>query len=413
MSSNRLRVLHLSTWQVPCGIATYCANLVKALNPLGVENDVFPIHPHHWATYLPVDVKELHESFTRRIADFDLVHFQHEHGLFGASLGMDYAAKQFGHLMKIARGMGKSVVTTFHTEVSPGSKRTPKLLQGIKDWARYWKWQRHVAHHFGPRPGQARAIVHSTQTRFAFAKAGLPIDSLHMLPHACLPKRELALSRADAKKRLGMPVDSTLLTLFGFVGSYKGHDLAVSALKRLPRNYRLAICGGAHPESRDGFMGSLMSHIKKAGVQDRVVVTGWIPTEVAEVYYAATDICLAPYRQFSNLSASGAITWALSSGRPTIASKIDAFQAVQREEECMLMTTPESTLELVWAIEKLSKDAPMQERLVAGALRYVDKYSWPKNARQTLDIYESLTGKKVSQPTSSAPPVTSTLAKAA
>lgn len=397
-SSSSLRILHVSTWQVPCGIATYCGNLVKALNGAGVHSEVFTLQPHAWTTYLPIDIKELQGEFTKRIADFDLIHFQHEHGLYGASIGMNYAAKQFGQLLTICRNMKKPVITTFHTEVSPGSKRTPKWMQGFKDFLRHWKWRSRVAHHFGSQPGKARAIVHSSITRYAFAKAGLPIDSIHVLPHACLPKRELTLSRADAKKRLGLPVDCTLLTLFGFVGSYKGHDLAVSALKRLPRSYRLAVCGGSHPESKDGYMGHLMNHVKKAGLSDRVTVTGWIANETADLYYAATDICLAPYRPYSNLSASGAITWALSSGRPTIASKIDAFQAVQREQECMMMTTPEATVELAWAIEKLAKDPQMQERLVAGALRYVDKYSWPKNATQTIELYDKLLGRTTSMP---------------
>ena len=37
--------------------------------------------------------------------------------------------------------------------------------------------------------------------------------------------------------------------MFGFVGAYKGHDIAVKAIKLLPKKYVLAVIGGRHPNS--------------------------------------------------------------------------------------------------------------------------------------------------------------------
>jgi glycosyltransferase involved in cell wall biosynthesis len=389
-----MRVLHVSTWNARCGIATYCANLVQSLDELGVKNDVFPLAPHQWPTYLPKDVEKLVSNLAKKAREFDLVHIQHEHGLFGASLGMSYSTAQYGRVLNALRAVNTPVVTTFHTEVAPVNHRRTKLRDCFRDWFRHHKWRARIAKHFGVRVGMNRAIVHSSQTRLAFAQAGLPVNAIHVIRHACLPKKEYTVERNDARKRLGYSAHEVWLTMFGFVGAYKGHDLAVQTLKLLPQNFRLMICGGSHPESRDGFLCELMKLIKSAGLTGRVSITGWLPTDVAELYYAATDICLAPYRLSSNLSASGAITWALSSGRPIVASNIEAFQDIQREAECMFMAAPEALHELAWAIQVLNKDPQQQARLVHAANRYIQQYSWSRTAEETLSLYEDIVGNR-------------------
>ncbi|MGC4006332.1 MAG: glycosyltransferase [Pirellulales bacterium] len=128
-----------------------------------------------------------------------------------------------------------------------------------------------------------------------------------------------------------------------------------------------------------------------------MIITGYVEEEVANRFYAATDICLAPYSRKTNLSASGAITWALSSGKPTIASKIDAFQAIARDGDCMMMVTPEQPQELAWACECLDADEAMRKRLVANAGDYCRKYSWSDTAEQTIELYQRLLSRGAGQ----------------
>jgi hypothetical protein len=47
-----MRVLHVSTWDIPCGIATYCGNLVAALDGQGVRSDVYPLAPQLWRSLI-------------------------------------------------------------------------------------------------------------------------------------------------------------------------------------------------------------------------------------------------------------------------------------------------------------------------------------------------------------------------
>ncbi|RLS35781.1 MAG: glycosyltransferase [Planctomycetota bacterium] len=386
-----LRVLHLSSWGVPCGIANYCRSLVESLAEIGVESDVYPLSMHEWATYLPGDIGRLRDEIVTRAELFDLVHVQHEHGLFGVVSGARAAARNYGAILQGLLSRHKPVVTTFHTppldQLSKKRRRFPGALRLLKNWSRAVTWKHQVARHFQNSGDLTRALVHSAITRRAFADSGIPIHALRMVPIGCPPLRTSTVTPALAKERLGLPPQTQLVTLFGFVGRYKGHDLALQALQQLPGDFHLAICGGSHPEARDDFFAEVFRMIARLGLEERVKVTGWLSPEDADLYYAATDICLAPYQPDCGLSGSGAITWALASGRPTIASKIDAFMAIQRESPCMLMTTAGQTEELVWAIRKIADDRALGRELVAAAGEYCRRHSWKNVALATRDIY--------------------------
>ena len=387
-----MRVLHLSTWNRPCGIATYCGNLVRSLDGLGIRNDVYPLEPHLWRTFTAADIVDLQADIAEQSRRYDVVHIQHEHGFFGHAVSYKAAARNYGSLLRQLRAAGTPVVTTFHTEplgFGEHGRRTLSPQKLLRNVNRRLAWKHHVSGCFGVGPLDAKAVVHTPTTRRALIKQGMPDGAVHVVEHGCLPQRQAWQNPAAAKEELGLPVDSVLLTMFGFIGRYKGHDVAVRALAKLPERFHLAICGGAHPEADDDFLDKLLKLVRHLGIEDRVTITGWLSVDAADVYYAATDICLAPYVD-PNLSASGAITWALASGKPTIGSKVPAFQNICREQPCMLLTTPRMEDEIVWATEKLANDPTHSADLVAAAGRYIDSYSWEETARVTENLYATI-----------------------
>lgn len=389
MPNRKLRVLHVSTWKTACGIATYCENLVNALAGQNVDSGVVALRPTEWNYYLPEDVHQWQSNIVNQAKDYDLVHFQHEHGLYGHSRSSRFATKQFGAAVKGILKLGKPVVSTFHTDIIAPKSRS--LKSQITKLRRKWTWQKYVTKQFGANPNQARAIVHTLQTRLSFARHGMSSSGIHIIPHACLPPRQITVSREYAKEELNFQEDCKLLTVFGFLGKYKGHDLAIKALEYMPENYHLALVGGMHPEARDSFLDDVIESIPE-NLKHRVRVTGWVDTETAGLYYAASDACVAPYRGDTELSASGAITWALSSGRPVIASKIEAFQAVDRSANCMFLVTPERLRELAWAAQKVVEDEPLAERLVENSRQYCLNHSWEQTAVKTRALYEQMLG---------------------
>jgi glycosyltransferase involved in cell wall biosynthesis len=379
------KVLHISTWRTACGIATYCENFVKSLDAIGIQNEVYAIQPSEWVDWLPIDIERWRQSVLEAAKGCNLVHIQHEHGLFGYALGQSFACKRFGALVSGLTEMGIPFVTTFHTDVVTHKKQG--LRAALASIRKRRMWSKHVFKYFGPGEKRGKAIVHSMRTRRSFIKYGFPADALTVISHPCLNPRTPKYDSRAAKVALGFPEEARVATIFGFVSSYKGHDLAIDAVATLPENFHLAIVGGTHPESKDTFMSSLLDAIPEA-LKARVRITGWVDQDTAELYFSATDICVAPYRGNTELSGSGAITWPLSSGKPVIASKIDAFQDINRKANCMFMFTPDCVSELAWAIRKVDSDEALRSRLVENAATFCNENSWSASVGRLLAIYK-------------------------
>jgi glycosyltransferase involved in cell wall biosynthesis len=123
----------------------------------------------------------------------------------------------------------------------------------------------------------------------------------------------------------------------------------------------------------------------------RLHVTGYAARETIDLYHSATDICLAPFRP-EFYSGSASIGWALSSGKPIIATNIPAFAEIQREGDCLLTCTPHAPHELAWHIRRLAEDPQLQQRLAQNARAYVEKHSWTKVSQTLVDLYRGLSG---------------------
>lgn len=384
------RVAHISTWNVPCGIASYCKCLIQALQGFDIDSVVVPIHPAQWKHCIASDIADWEKETLAKVQGVDLVHIQHEHGLFGYSIGKEFALKRYSNLLKGISAKGIPCVTTFHTE--PVRSHKTGWRKSLSNWLTKRRWKQKVASQFrDPSLPPMEAIVHSLASRRRFALHGIPSSKLHVFDHPCFEPRQPCSDNSAAKTRLGLSADTRLISLFGFVGSYKGHDSVIEALKELPRNYHFAIVGGSHPEAKDDYLNRLLKSVPRR-LASRVRITGFVDQETAEDYFKATDVCVAPYRDDTGLSGSGAVTWGLSSGRPVIASKIEAFLNINREADCLFLVTPSQVQELAWAIQKVDTDEKLKTRLLKNAQEYCLKHSWESAAQFALDIYQKTGG---------------------
>ncbi|MEO0988370.1 MAG: glycosyltransferase [Cyanobacteria bacterium J06639_14] len=402
-----MKVLHLSTWKEVCGIAEYTKNLVQALNGLGIENEVFPIRRRDMR-YMSLEEMEAHFTFfCDQAQGFDVVHIQHEHGFFCGPHPFHNAIPFFGRILsRLEKNRGQRIIVTFHTEpvlADPnyirGLPLKDKLLERTKAAYLTWKWHRHIGRHFQKKSRQQfQGIVHSKQSRLKMLESGFAPERLSVIEHGFPVRKRLQHSteaQTDAKRALGIPEHAAVMSIFGFVSTYKGYDVAIRALARLPEHCYLIIAGGPHPEADPGEKTiqdvlALIEHLEEEEefeISHRILVTGFVPFEMLDTIHMATDICLAPYLP-STISASGALSWALSSGKPTIASKISAFRELNETAQCLLMFQPVAPLELAWQILNLLEDENLQHELVERAAAYVEKYSWDAIARRVSYLYK-------------------------
>jgi FkbM family methyltransferase len=385
----KISVLHLSTWNDRCGIADYAENLVQHLDQHSVSNNVFPLSVREMRWMTQRELSLVFRKFLQSCGDTDLIHIQHEFSFFRGAGQFKDSCRQFGKVLRALKAKKIQVVVTFHTE-----PELRPLQPGFKAWSKaifrevIWKW--HVARQFRGRRG-AYAITHTNKTRFEMISSGFASSNVKVVPmgHVSRHLPNSNLTRQEAKQRLGIPPDCVLLSIFGFISYYKGHVWAVQALERLPANYHLAIIGGSHPDSEGDLTIDSVLQLWQQNNPGRLIITGYASREQIDLFHAATDICLAPYLP-CNLSSSAAITWAISSGRPVIGSRIPAFREINAEHECMAMVTPYAIHELKWQIERLASDHSLQEKLVRNAREFAEKNSWTEVAGAVELIYRDL-----------------------
>lgn len=411
-----MKVLHLSTWKERCGIGDFTQTVVDQLSKAGIENEVFPLRVSDLRYMTSREVCDEMDRFAEMAPHCDLVHVQHEFSLFTGSGGVCDTLLHFAHLLESLRKTRKPVVVTFHSGAAlqtllppiaadskpsdAGSLATAlNLIRRIRLRRTAQKlhklWRTRIAPYFNGRHGSFRGVVHTDRTRMEMIHSGMAPQCVSVVPLGFELRDATLLSagRAAAKKKLGLPADSTLLTIFGFVAAYKGHLTAVEALKRLPPRYHLAIVGGPHPgNAHDMTLNSLLAAWEGQDPQ-RLIVTGYVPRETIDTYHAATDICLAPFLK-GNPTGSASLTWALTSGKPTIASNIPAFAEIQQAAGCLQLCTPNAPHELAWQIEQLASNPDLQQKLVRNALEYAGVHSWERVIEGLIGVYRGMVGLK-------------------
>jgi FkbM family methyltransferase len=385
-----MNVAQVSTWQVPCGIAGYAERLCVGLSEHGVDCDVIAIDRGR-TDYLPRgELREYFEDLVVRAMRNDVVHIQHEFGFFAGAYGYHESIRNFRRFLARLRRAAIPTIVTFHTDPYWFERRTGVLFDESRQLGAKALWRAGVINAFGAS-GRARALVHSYDTRRRLVDAGIPADAIDVVRQGVptLPGETTAQRRATARAWLGLPSDAIVLAVFGFVAEYKGHATAVEALRSLPEEYHLLVAGGQPPRDGSKAMNALLAQVDDdPEIAARVRITGYIDEAQLRECLVATDMCLLPYGDFPRLASSAALTWAMASGRPVIASSIPAFREFAQQVECLQLIAPEAPSELALAVQALTADHERRRELVAAAVAFSAEHTWQRSAAEHLDLYE-------------------------
>jgi glycosyltransferase involved in cell wall biosynthesis len=383
-----MSILFLATHNVQCGIATYTEQLRNALDQ---DSDIVSL-PSKDQVKSGKSLEHAIDDFVERAKSYDVVHIQHEHGLFYGTGDEFDAMKNFGKLLSELAKIKTQTFVTFHSDpvFYTGFKLSVSPLH-IVNFCASKLWRSNVAKWFQPKHN-ITAIVHTERTKKEFLKSTFHKDNITVIPHGVID-RSIEFVPIDHRSEVN-------LSIFGFISSYKGYHVALKALQLLPDNYKLICMGGRHPSSTGDEFTQILGEAESLDrgvsehklhdvfnlVYDRVSVTGFLESDEADKMHAKTSIALAPYTD-KTMSGSGALTWSITSRRPTIASDIPSFKTLNDEYQCMHLFKTDAYHELAWSIKRVAEDVKYQQALITGADKYSQELSWDNIAKAHINLY--------------------------
>jgi glycosyltransferase involved in cell wall biosynthesis len=404
-----MKVVQISTWNVPCGIAGYTKGLVNGMLKHGIECDVLPIDRQELNYMSRNEVTSYFDLYTDKLSSgaYDIIHIQHEFGFFAGSYGPDVSMYSFNKWVKSIAKLRKPIFVTFHSEPSFLKGRPPGILGLAKKKRLQYLWELQIASLFNSKKN-LYSIIHTKNSRRQFLDSGFDKEKICLIKQGVTltPKGPVdELQKTILKKQYGFPENSVVLAMFGFISTYKGYLTAIRALKYLPDNYHLLIIGMPHPQANDTAFDNILgmmaaskekekellnsgsAHNPVKALHERVKLAGYVEYEELQNYYKVVDISLAPYIADANISSSAAITWALSSGKPVIASRVPAFAELNEDVNCLCTVTPDTPGELAYRVQEVINNENLRAQLVANALKYCESNQWSNIGKEHIDLY--------------------------
>jgi glycosyltransferase involved in cell wall biosynthesis len=175
---------------------------------------------------------------------------------------------------------------------------------------------------------QAAAVI-AVSAALKEVMIGLGADGkkIHVVPNGVDPTRFQPIPIAEARRRLGLPVQGAIIVSVGTLIPSKGHELTIRALGHLARRQeqiRLYILGEGQYRSY------LERLVEEMGLRETVQFAGKRPNEELQFWFsAATVSCLASSREgWPNV-----VTESLACGTPVVATRVGGVPEILLSEE--------------------------------------------------------------------------------
>jgi D-inositol-3-phosphate glycosyltransferase len=202
-----------------------------------------------------------------------------------------------------------------------------------------------------------------------------------------------SMTRAEARRRLGLGESEKVALFFGVITPYKGLEFLLGAMAGLKSEHEPVklIITGKVDRGCEAYGNELRVLIEEQSLQDRIVDRiGFIPDSDVEIYFKAADLLVLPYRYIYQ---SGVLFLALRFGLPVIASDVGSLRDYVTEDRTGFVFRPGDAEDLARAIGRYF-DSPLYrdlERTRREIIHYAEQeYSWNAIGRKTAAVYNSL-----------------------
>jgi len=365
-----MRIIYISTYPpIECGIATYTHYLQEEINKNSIELYVLSQYgakgKNIFEVYSPDDKDIAYKLFhlVSRLTP-DLIHVQHEFGLFGYDRGIQII--DFLMRCKLA---SIPVVTTLHTVYkNPGWKErviTNEILRLSKE-----------------------VIVHETYQEEFLQSEYKCLCKIHVVPHGVRRVQTVK----GAKELLGLSSKKVVL-LAGYFRTTKHFEKMIdifpyvlsNVLSKQKNSVLLIACRlriAEHNEKRD----QLLRMMRYLDNKDHIrILKGQFPQHTLDTIMSAADVVVMPY---SAGAQSGMLAQFSAHQIPVVTSDLLSFKLWNESTKGGLTSYTDE--DFVGNICKILGDEELQITMRKNIEKYNEHIYWDATALKHLRIYEKI-----------------------
>ncbi len=179
-------------------------------------------------------------------------------------------------------------------------------------------------------------------------KKEFPTARYEKSPHPIYNMFGDAISKIEARKKLGLSESQKVILFFGYIRAYKGLDLLLDALPDLVKAFpdlTLIIAGEFYGDEQ-----LYRDKISSLGISKHLLlVTDYIPNHDVSTYFCAADCAVLPYRSATQ---SGIVQIAYHFDLPSVVTNVGGLSEVVIDGKTGCVVAPNSAAAIVEGVKK-------------------------------------------------------------
>jgi len=361
-----VKIGYVSTYTpIECGIATYSSYPVKELRKkfrLYIVSEYGAEGSGVYNVYDSQDPDLAHKIYQTLVKLHpNLVHIQHEFGLYGALKGVNVIPLIYN--FKLSR---IPVAVTIHTVYEDFSYENKLIVEAII------------------RASDA-VIVHEEYQKESILKNIGDFNNLYVIPHGV---RETEFIK-NAKSSIGVEGKKVIL-LMGFFRPSKNFEQIIRVFPKIKQKVPdsvLVVAGDVRLGEYSEYMDGLVRMINESESRDSIrFIKGKFSQDRYDEIVCSADVAVLPYRISAQ---SGVMAHFLAYGIPIVSSDLRLFKDnIQKFEFGFVCKTDQDYIE---GIASILTEEKLQNRFSSEIKRYVkDNLLWEKVAHKTAVLYQQV-----------------------
>ena len=199
-------------------------------------------------------------------------------------------------------------------------------------------------------------------------------------------KFEVPFSREEARTKLNLPLDQTIVLYTGQLFSWKGVDTLVKAVEQLPASAHLYLVGGSNEDIE-----RFQAEIRYTG-HPRIHFIPFQPHERMPLWLRAANVVVLPNTAKQKVSLYYTSPMKLfeymASGTPIVASRIPSILEIV-DDTCAFLAEPDQPVSFAECIEAAITQTDLANEKAAQARARVQKYTWEERAKRLIAYFSS------------------------